>query len=158
MAKLSTTEKVLMCVGAAVVEEVDSGKTTKFPGTIFTREDHVLVGWSSVDGGELEYAINATTPTITEPVTYYPVWEKCVYSVETAYDYFCNEFENILFYICGLKDTTDDIGSHNSEAKTMLRSAIIAAVNIIFVNFCFSELNNIDPTEDDPDDEYITIE
>ncbi|MBR3593084.1 MAG: DUF1836 domain-containing protein [Clostridia bacterium] len=84
--------------------------------------------------------------------------QKSLYSSEKAYDYFCNEFENILFYICDLKDTADDIGSHNSEAKTMLRSAIIAAVNIIFVNFCFSELNNIDPTEDDSDDEYITIE
>ena len=71
-------------VGAAVVEEVASGKTTKFPGAIFTREDHVLVGWSSVDGGEVEYAINATTPTITEPVTYYPVWEKCDYSVKAS--------------------------------------------------------------------------
>lgn len=70
-------------VGAAVVEDVASGKTTRFPGAIFTREDYVLVGWSSVDGGELEYAINTTTPTITEPVTYYPVWEKCDYSVKT---------------------------------------------------------------------------
>ncbi len=71
-------------VGAAVVEEIASGKTTRFPGAIFTREDYVMVGWSSVDGGELEYAFNALTPAITEAVTFYPVWEKCDYTVNAS--------------------------------------------------------------------------
>lgn len=67
--------------GAERVDEVDQNKTTKFPGAIFTRDDYVQIGWSTVDGGELEYGLTATTPAITDPITFYPVWEKCDYSV-----------------------------------------------------------------------------
>ncbi len=70
--------------GAEKVDEVDQNKTTKFPGAIFTRDDYVQIGWSTVDGGELEYGLTATTPTITAPVTFYPVWEKCDYSVDVS--------------------------------------------------------------------------
>lgn len=59
-------------------------KTTKFPGEIFTREGYLLVGWSTVDGGDLEYQLKATTPKVTGDITYYPVWEKCDYTVETT--------------------------------------------------------------------------
>lgn len=84
--------------------------------------------------------------------------QKASYTPEVAYDYFCNEFENILFFICGLKDTADDIGSSHSEAKTMLRCTIVAACNIIFVNNCFIELKNAEALGIDLDDEYITLE
>ena len=67
--------------------------------------------------------------------------QKKTYSNETAYDYFCMELENMLMYIFGLKDTVEQIGVSSSETKQMLRSAIIAAANIIYLNNRFEELN-----------------
>ncbi len=70
-------------VGEAEKVDVAQGKTTRFPGDIFTREGYTMVGWSSVDGGAKEYDLTATTPVITTDIAFYPVWEKCIYSVET---------------------------------------------------------------------------
>lgn len=67
--------------------------------------------------------------------------QKKTYSSETAYDYFCMELENVLMHIFGLKDTVDQIGVTSSETKQMLRSAIIAAANIIYLNDRFEALN-----------------
>lgn len=60
-----------------------------------------------------------------------------VYTNETAYDYFCRELENILYFQFGLKDSVEDIGVTSSIEKKMLRSAIIAVSHIIFLNHCF---------------------
>ena len=70
--------------GAEQVVEVDQNKTTKFPGAIFTRTDYVQIGWTTVDGGDYEYGLTATTPAIAEAITFYPVWEKCDYSVSVS--------------------------------------------------------------------------
>ncbi len=70
-------------VGTEKTVEVAQGKTTKFPGAIFTRDGYIHIGWSSVDGGALEYGLTDTTPVISVDTTFYPVWEQCVYSVET---------------------------------------------------------------------------
>ena len=67
--------------------------------------------------------------------------QKKTYSNEIAYDYFCMELENMLMHIFGLKDTIEQIGITSSETKQMLRSAIIAAANIIYLNDRFEELN-----------------
>ncbi len=63
--------------------------------------------------------------------------QQSTYDSSTAYDYFCSELENMLRFICGLKDTVDNIGVTNTEVKTMFRSVIIAASHIIFLNNCF---------------------
>lgn len=70
--------------GVETVVEVDQNKTTKFPGAIFTRDDYVQIGWTSVDGGALEYGLTATTPAIAEDITFYAVWEKCDYSIDAS--------------------------------------------------------------------------
>ena len=62
------------------------------------------------------------------------------YTSPTAYNYFCDELENVLFYHLGLKDNLDKIGVTNSIEKDILRSAIIAVSNIIFINKCFNYL------------------
>jgi len=66
--------------------------------------------------------------------------QKQVYSVETAYDYFCCELENMLFFTFGLKDEVDAIGTSNTELKRMLRSVIIAVANIIYVQHSFETI------------------
>lgn len=63
-----------------------------------------------------------------------------IYSDESAYNYFCMELENVLFYQFGLKDSMDEIGRSFSIEKQMLRSAIIAVSHIIYLNYCFDAL------------------
>lgn len=68
------------------------------------------------------------------------VMQKETYDSETAYNYFCSEFENMLHVISGLKETVDIIGETNSEVKTMLRSATMAVSHIVFIENCFTVL------------------
>ncbi len=70
--------------GVAQTVEADEGKSIKSLGAIFTREGYIQIGWTSVDGGELEFGFNVNTPAITAPVTFYPAWEKCDYTVEAS--------------------------------------------------------------------------
>lgn len=59
------------------------------------------------------------------------------YSVPVAYDYFCEELENILFFRFGLKETIDEVGVTSSLEKEMLRSAVTAVSHIVYLNRCF---------------------
>lgn len=59
------------------------------------------------------------------------------YSVPVAYDYFCEELENILYFRFGLKDTIDEVGITSSMEKEMLRSAVTAVSHIVYLNRCF---------------------
>lgn len=73
--------------------------------------------------------------------------QKRTYSPQVAYDYFCQELENMLQYIFGLKDTVDEVGSTASEAKKMLRSTIIAVAHIIYLEYRFDEMEKISTQE-----------
>ena len=44
-------------------------------GALFTRLGYTQVGWSKVDGGEMDYSLNAVYEQ-NEPLTLYPVWEE----------------------------------------------------------------------------------
>jgi len=70
--------------------------------------------------------------------------QKTTYDSATAYNYFCSELENMLWFVCGLKDNVENIGVTSTEAKTMLRSVIISASHIIFISNCFEELKSAD--------------
>lgn len=67
--------------------------------------------------------------------------QKEVYTDQVAYDYFCSELENVLFYSFGLRDNIEDIGVTESNEKTMLRSVIIAVSHIIHVNYYLKAIN-----------------
>ncbi len=64
-----------------------------------------------------------------------------VYTDEVAYDYFCQELENMLQFQFGLKDSVDDVGVTSSFEKKMLRSAIIAVSHMIYLNSCFKVMS-----------------
>lgn len=64
--------------------------------------------------------------------------QKQTYTIPVAYDYFCEELENMLHYVFGLSDTVAQIGVTASHEKTMLRSVIIAAAQIIYLDRCFA--------------------
>lgn len=62
-------------------------------------------------------------------------YQKKIYTCDTAYDYFCCEFENMLLYTAGLKETVDNVGVTNTELKTLLRNLIICCANYAYVTF-----------------------
>lgn len=65
--------------------------------------------------------------------------QKQTYDTKIAYDYFCQELENMLHHIFGLKDMVVDVGNDASGEKKMLRSTIIAVAHIIYLSNCFDE-------------------
>ena len=60
-----------------------------------------------------------------------------LYSKQVAYDYFCMELENVLFYRFGLTDAVEALGVTSSLEKEMFRSAITAVSHMIYLNACF---------------------
>ena len=62
------------------------------------------------------------------------------YTVPVAYNYFCEEMENILHFRFGLKESIADVGVTSSLEKEMLRSAITAVSHIVYLNSCFRVL------------------
>lgn len=63
------------------------------------------------------------------------------YSPDIAYNYFCDELENVLMLTFGLKETYDQIGKTDTREKQMLRSLIIAVANTIYLSDCFDRVN-----------------
>ena len=59
------------------------------------------------------------------------------YTDPVAYDYFCEELENILYYRFGLKEAVEAVGVTSSLEKEMLRSAVTAVSHIVYLNRCF---------------------
>ena len=66
--------------------------------------------------------------------------QKNIYTTPIAYDYFCSEFENMLLYIAKKKDEPEVIGVTDTDLKTMFRSLIICATNLVFVTNALNEL------------------
>lgn len=64
--------------------------------------------------------------------------QKLTYPAQQAYDYFCEEFENILGYVFGLKDTVEDVGSDSTEEKFMLRATIITLAHKLYLDKSFA--------------------
>ena len=56
------------------------------------------------------------------------IQEEC-YPLQTAYDYFCDEFENMLGAAFGVAPAVEGLGETESDAKDLLRSTISATVN-----------------------------
>lgn len=69
--------------------------------------------------------------------------QKKLYPPDICYDYFCSEFENMLLFVFGYKDKVDSIGNINSEEKSVLRNAITAVTNIIYIDNYFKKTDKI---------------
>ena len=69
--------------------------------------------------------------------------QKKMYTAEIAYDFFCEELENMLQYTFGLKECLDEVGTpeDRSETKAMLRSTIIAVTHIIYLSNRFETMH-----------------
>ena len=64
--------------------------------------------------------------------------QKLTYTPERAYEYFCRELENVLFYVYGLKDHLDTVGVDHTDEKMLLRSTIIAVAHKAYLSKCFA--------------------
>ncbi|MBR2639447.1 MAG: DUF1836 domain-containing protein [Oscillospiraceae bacterium] len=64
------------------------------------------------------------------------------YEPKRAYDYFCNEFENVLQFVFGLKENLDKIGTDSSDTKTMLRNTIIAVAYKVYLDKYLAALHS----------------
>lgn len=62
------------------------------------------------------------------------------YDPQTAYEYFCQEFENILFFVFGLKTSFDEVGVDSTDEKTMLRNTIITVAHKVYLDKCLNAL------------------
>lgn len=63
------------------------------------------------------------------------------YTDEVAYNYFCDELENILYHRFGLQDIIEDLGVTSSVEKEMLRSIVTAVSHIVYLNRCIRVLS-----------------
>lgn len=66
--------------------------------------------------------------------------QKKTYDTKTAYEYFCREFENVLFFVFGLKDTVENVGSENSAERILLRNMIITVAHKVYLDKCFAAM------------------
>ena len=76
--------------------------------------------------------------------------QKKVYTPEKAYDYFCEEFENVLQYVFNIKDVLDNVGSDVTDEKLMLRNTIITICHKLYLDQCFVALaKELDETREE---------
>lgn len=82
-----------------------------------------------------------------DDISYIYSCQKNIYPCDVAYDYFCIELENMLAYTAGLKDTLENVGTTNTELKSMLRSVIICLSNLLYVECSLKEFRKRDSGE-----------
>ena len=66
--------------------------------------------------------------------------QRAHYTSAQAYDTFCDELENYLPYVFGLSKSFSELEPDVDDARTLLRSTIISAVNKIYLDCVFTDL------------------
>ena len=66
--------------------------------------------------------------------------QQAYYTSAQAYDTFCDELENYLPYVFGLTKSFSELEPDVDDARKLLRSTIISAVNKIYLDCVFTDL------------------
>ena len=66
------------------------------------------------------------------------------YDLPKAYDYFAEEFENLLQFTFELKDTIESVGEDTSDEKRLLYSCIAAVVQKVYLEKCLRAIASED--------------
>ena len=66
--------------------------------------------------------------------------QRDTYTLPVAYDFFCEDMENTLFYLFGLKDSIDELGVTDTDEKDLLHNLVFSACYVIFTNCYFDQL------------------
>ena len=62
------------------------------------------------------------------------------YPLTKAYDYFCEEFENLLQFTFELKDSFETVGEDNTDEKRLLYTCIVAASQKVYLEKCLEAI------------------
>lgn len=62
------------------------------------------------------------------------------YTLPKAYDYFCEEFENLLRFTFELQDTLEMKGEDSTDEKRLLFTCIVAAVQKVYLEKCLEAI------------------
>lgn len=62
------------------------------------------------------------------------------YSLPRAYDYFCEEFENLLRFTFELQDIFEMSGEDNTDEKRLLFTCLAAAVQKVYLEKCLAAI------------------
>lgn len=68
-----------------------------------------------------------------DALTNFIALQKRTYSLQRAYDYFCEEFENILAFTFGTTDVMEAKGEEGSTEKRLLFACIVASVEKVYL-------------------------
>ena len=69
------------------------------------------------------------------------VLQNRTYSLQKAYDYFCEQFENTLLFTAEVKDTLDIAGEDTTDEKRLLFSCIVAVTQKIYLERCLEAIS-----------------
>ena len=75
--------------------------------------------------------------------------QKRTYSLQKAYDYFCEQFENTLLFTAEVKDTLDIAGEDTTDEKRLLFSCIVAVTQKIYLEKCLDAISQEETAEND---------
>ena len=67
-----------------------------------------------------------------------------IHDTQTAYDYFCEELENVIRYVFGLQDQLAVVGHEDTEQKHMLRNLIMTVSHKSYLDKYFQILTVAD--------------
>lgn len=62
------------------------------------------------------------------------------YTLPKAYDYFCEQFEELLRFTFELQDTMEVVGEDNTDEKRLLFTCIVAAVQKVYLEKCLEAI------------------
>ena len=68
--------------------------------------------------------------------------QRRTHEIKAAYDYFCTELEEFIFYVFGLKDSVKPADSNASDEKMILRNTIIAVAHQTYLNMCLRAIQS----------------
>ena len=75
--------------------------------------------------------------------------QKRTYSLQIAYDYFCEQFESTLFFTSEVKDTMDIVGEETADEKKLLFSCIVAVTQKIYLEKCLDAISQEETVDND---------
>lgn len=66
--------------------------------------------------------------------------QKQSFDAKSAYNYFCAELENTVFYVFGLNDSVDVSDNNAPDEKMMLRNIIVTVAHQTYLHRCFTAI------------------
>lgn len=66
--------------------------------------------------------------------------QKRTYELPRAYDYICQEFENLLQFTFELKDVMETVGEDSTDEKRLLYTCLVAVTQKIYLEKCLNAI------------------